>query len=268
MAGDGERPMLFDIRGRRKNVVRVVYAVLALLMGGSLFLTVGPFSIGELFNSGGGTGSATKVFDEQAERIERRLANDPKDEALLLALTRARISAGNAQVEDGAAEGSQALSSEAREDYDGAVEAWNRYLKQAGDEPNPTAAQLVAGTFFKLAESGSSSFEELESNVGIAAAAQRIAAEQRPNTGSLSALAIYEFFDGNFAAGDKAVKQTVASVPTKAEAKNVEKQLAEFRQRAKAFDKEKKRFAKAEREAGGGGEGLQNPLEGFGTIGQ
>ena len=39
---DGERRMLFDIRGRRKHVVRVVYAILAILMGASLFLVVGP----------------------------------------------------------------------------------------------------------------------------------------------------------------------------------------------------------------------------------
>ncbi len=44
---DGERRMLFDIRGRRKHVVRVVYAILALLMGASLFLVVGPFNIGQ-----------------------------------------------------------------------------------------------------------------------------------------------------------------------------------------------------------------------------
>jgi len=39
---DGERRMLFDIRGRRKNVVKVVYAILAVMMGASLFLVVGP----------------------------------------------------------------------------------------------------------------------------------------------------------------------------------------------------------------------------------
>ena len=43
MASDGgERRMLFDIRGRRKNVVKVVYAILAVLMGLSLFLVAGP----------------------------------------------------------------------------------------------------------------------------------------------------------------------------------------------------------------------------------
>jgi hypothetical protein len=267
MAGDGERRMLFDIRGRRKNVVRVVYAVLALLMGGSLFLTVGPFSIGELFDTGGSS-SATAVFDDQAERIEGRLARDPKDEALLLALTRARINAGNAEAGGAAAgEEPQPVSPEAREDFDQAEEAWNRYLNLAGEAPNPTAAQLVAATFFQLAETGSSTFEEIESNIDVAVRAQRIVAEERPNAGSLSALAIYEFFNGNFAAGDKAVKRTIASVPAKGEAKAVEKQLAEFRKNAEQFDQQRKRFAKLQKETGGG-EALQNPFEGFGGAGQ
>ena len=48
---DGERRMLFDIRGRRKHVVKVVYAILALLMGASLFLVVGPVNIGSLLGN-------------------------------------------------------------------------------------------------------------------------------------------------------------------------------------------------------------------------
>ena len=40
--------MVFDIRGRRKHVVKVVYAILALLMGASLFLVVGPVNIAGL----------------------------------------------------------------------------------------------------------------------------------------------------------------------------------------------------------------------------
>ena len=43
---DGERRMLFDIRGRRKNVVKVVYGILAVMMGASLFLVVGPVNLG------------------------------------------------------------------------------------------------------------------------------------------------------------------------------------------------------------------------------
>ena len=261
--GGGERRMVFDTRGRRKNVIRVVYAILALLMGGSLFLTVGPFSLGELFE-GGGTSDATEVFHEQAERIEGRLKKDPSDEAALLSLTRARIQAGNAQTEIDPQTGAPGIPPpQAVKDFDAALESWSRYLKQAEGDPNPAAAQLVAQTFFTLAERGSSSLSEIEENLETAVKAQRIAAEARPNIGSLSALAIYEYFNGNMAAGDKASKQAAARAVSKPEAKNAEKQLNEYRKRAKQYVTSLEQASKAEQKAGG--EQLQNPLGGFGA---
>jgi hypothetical protein len=262
MADNEERRMLFDLRGRRKNVIRVIYAALAILMGGSLFVAVGPFNLAELVGTGS-SGSADQIFDEQVERIEGRLAKDPNDEAQLLALTRARISAGNARSEIDPETGTAVATPQARADFDAALKAWERYLSQT-DEPNPIAAQLVASTFFSLAESSSAGLTEIEENVATAAAAQRIAAEERPNPGSLSSLAIYEYFAGNFAAGDRAASRAAASVPAKAEAKQVEEQMTEFRQRAKQFQKQSRQFTRAQREAGAGAEALQNPLGGFG----
>lgn len=261
MASSGERRLIFDTRGRRKHVIRVVYAILALLMGASLFLVVGPVNVGSLLGNSGSAGSASQVLDEQAERIEHRLAKSPNDEQLLLALTRARISAGNAQIEVGSETEVPTVSAAAREDFEAASQSWSRYLKQAGDEPNATAAQLVAGTFFRLAES-SASLLDAESNVAKATAAQEIAAEQRPSVGSLSTLAIYEYFAGDFAAGDRATKQAAAKAPAKAEATNIEKQLAEYRKRGKEFEKEKKQLAKAQKEVNK--EQLQNPFGGLG----
>jgi hypothetical protein len=262
MASSGERRLLFDTRGRRKHVIRVVYAILAILMGASLFLVVGPVNIGALLGNSTSGSSASQVLGEQAERIEHRLAKSPDDEKLLLALTRARINAGNAQIEAGSTGAAPTVPASAHEDFEAASQAWNRYLKQAGDEPSATTAQLVAGTFFRLAESGSTTLGEIESNVAQAAAAQRIAADQRPSLGSLSSLAIYEYFASDFAAGDRAAKQAAASAPAKAEASKVEKQLAVYRKRAAQFSKQKKKFAKARSEAGK--ESLQSPFGGLG----
>jgi hypothetical protein len=256
MASSGERRLVFDTRGKRKHVVRVVYAILALLMGGSLFLVVGPVNIGELFGNSGTTSSAGKLFDEQAERIEGRLVKDPDNEQLLLQLTRARINGGNAQIEVVSETEVPTVSTEARKDFEAGSEAWSRYLKNA-KEPSPTAAQLVAGTFFRLAESATS-LPESEENVAKATKAQKIAAEQSPSLGSLSTLAIYQYFNGEFAAGDKTAKQAAAQSSSKAEAKNIEKQLAQFRERGEKYDKQKKEVAKVQKEVGK--EQLKNPL--------
>lgn len=258
--------MLFDIRGRRRHVVRVVYAVLALLMGASLFLVVGPFSLGDLVNSG--TTDASKVLNEQAERVERKLEQDPTDEALLLALTRARIASGNALTEVDPETGVTVVTSEGKQEFARAAEAWNRYLKQT-KEPNPSAALLVARGYFGLAES-SGTFEETVSNIASAAKAQRIAAEAQPTINALTTLAIYEYYRGDFAAGDKATKEAQGMARTKAEAKEVKKQMAEFRQRGKQFETQKKEAAK--QEGAQRREALENPLggglSGGGSIGE
>ena len=89
-SGRNERRMVFDIRGRRRHVVKFVYAILALLMGASLFLVVGPVNIGSLLGTSRGTSSAASGLEEQAARVEHRLLKSPEDPDLLLSLTRAR----------------------------------------------------------------------------------------------------------------------------------------------------------------------------------
>lgn len=256
-SGGGERRLVFDTRGKRRHVVQVVYAILALLMGASLFFVVGPVNIGALIGNSPSTSSAATSLQEQAERIEKRLAKNPGDEQQLLALTRARIGAGNAQLEGGLEGETPTLPPAARREYEIALQAWNRYLKLAGGEPSASAAQLVAVTYFNLAERGSTSFEEIQSNVSTAASAQQIVTEKQPSLGSFSQLAIYRYFEGSLAAGDKATKQAAAKATTKAEAKGVEKQLAEYRKRAVKFHQSLKTAEKQARKAGR--EQLQKP---------
>jgi hypothetical protein len=259
--------MLFDIRGRRKHVVRVVYAILALLMGASLFLVVGPFSVGNLIGNGSST-SAAKVLQEQAERTEQKLRREPENEALLLALTRSRISAGNSLTEVNSETGATVLTPEGRQELQRGVEAWGSYLKEA-KEPRANTALLVSQGYFSLAEA-SSGLEEVVENLEGAAKTQRIAAKAQPTINSLTTLAIYEYYAGNFAAGDKAVSEAEAKAPSKAEAKEIGKQMAEYRKRGKEFEKGKKEAEKEE--AKFGKERLQNPLGGLsgssGSLGE
>lgn len=260
MAKDGERRMLFDTRGRRKNVIRVVYAVLALLMGTSLFFVVGPVNIGEIIGNSAST-EASEVFDEQAEGIERKLEAEPSnEEQLLIQLTRARINAGNSLVIVEPGELTREVPREAEDEYEKAAEAWERYLADV-DEANPALAQLVAATFFQLAESDTST-RSAEEHIAQATEAQRIATAARPSVGALSTLAYYEYFDGNFKAGDEAKRRAEGMVANKQEAKAVEAQLKELRKNAKQFTQRKKQLAKVEEEANqqGGGQGAGNPF--------
>jgi len=254
--------MLFDIRGRRRHVVRVVYAILALLMGASLFLVVGPFNIGNLVGSSGST-NASQALNEQAKRIELKLRTEPDNEDLLTALTRTRIAAGNALTEVSPETGAKILAPEGQQEFEQAAATWDRYLEQA-NSVSASVAPLMASAFFTLAET-SSGFEEVVANIDEAAATQNLAAEARPTVNSLSTLAIYEYYAGNFEAGDEAAKKAAAKAP-KAEAKEVKKKIAQWRPRAKSFQQQKQEFAEQEKKQGK--EALKNPFSGLGGVGE
>lgn len=250
--------MLFDIRGRRKHVVRVVYAILALLMGASLFLVVGPFNVGNLINNTE-TSNAGKVLQEQAQRLEAKLQREPESQAVLASLTRTHLAAGNAFSETSSESATPILLPEGRRELEEATVTWKQYLKQA-DSVDPTLATLVARGYFSLAES-SAGLEEAIGNVKKAADAQSLAAEGQPTLNSLTTLAIYAYYAGDFSAGDKAAKQAEAEAP-KAKVKEVEKLMGQYRKRGKEFEAQKKEFAKVEKEEGK--EALKNPFGGLG----
>lgn len=250
--------MLFDVRGKRRHVIRVVYAILALLMGASLFLVVGPFNIANLIG-GSATTETAKVLVEQAERAEAKASREPDNPNLLLSVARTRVAAGNVQAETNPQTGQPELTPEAAASYEKAAEAWSLYLKKT-EEPSPSGAALMAGAFFTLAENQGEA-QAIEESIEDAAEAQRIAAEAQPSVGTLTTLAIYEYFDGNFAAGDKAAKEAQAKAPA-AQSKEIKKQMAEYRQAGESWEKQKKSFAKTEKAQGK--ESLENPFGGLG----
>ena len=258
MAQGGERRMLFDIRGRRRHVVRVVYAILALLMGASLFLVVGPFNVANLINNGSTT-SPADVLQEQVERQEAKLRREPENEAVMAGLVRSHLGTANALSEKDPATGATILTPEGHQELEAASKTWNQYLKQT-DSPNPTVAALMANGYAGLAETSSSN-EEAKEFIGKAAETQNLAAEGQPTVNSLSTLALFQYFAGDFAAGDQASREATDAAP-KAERKEVKKQTAEFRKRGKEFAQQSKEAAKTEKEQGK--ESLKNP---FGELG-
>jgi hypothetical protein len=260
-SGGKEHRMLFDLRGRRRNVVKVVYAVLAVLMGLSLFLVTGSNTLSNLFGGGGGGNTAGKVAEEQAERIERKLVKDPEDPELLLGLTRARLSAANGTLTVNPETGEAAATVETRQQYEKASQAWSEYL-EATNEPSPGGAQLVAPALFQLAQI-SRTPNEIVANMNAAADAQQIVVEQRPNLSTLSNYAIYRTFTFEYGAAQKAADEVAKLTTSKFERENFENQLEEQTKAAKEFQKGLAQAKKEER-SGSGKESLENPLPGLG----
>jgi hypothetical protein len=260
-----EHRMVFDIRGKRKNVVKVVYGILALLMGLSLLLVVGPAPLADIFGIEDQVSQANEQFEDQAERIEVKLKKEPTDPDLLLALTKARVNAGNALAEANPQTGEPVITVEGRQQYAQASSVWSEYLK-ATDEPASNGAQIMANTLFSLASTSSSS-AEAESNVRAAAEAQQIFAEQRPSIGSLSTQALYMLYAFQYKAAEAVLEEAKKFATSKFQRQQLEDQFEEIRKQAKAFEKqvkEEKTLEKAvqQGEASQANEGgaIQNPF--------
>jgi hypothetical protein len=260
--------MLFDLRGgHRGKVVKIVYALLAVLMGLSLFLVVGGLNIAELFNGSNGSGEAAKAYEEQAERIEVKLKKEPDAPNLLEALTRAQLNAGNAQVTVEPS-GQRQVSTDAAQEYQKAYQTWSEYLKATKD-PDSGLALLVAPMLLQLAEL-STSYPQADTRLESASEAQQIVAKQRPSVNAWTTLAFYSYFtDPELAEKARAEANKLA---TKSEREAIDKQLDEFKKNADRYRGEKAKAEKAEKEAakagGGGGAGTvpggENPLGGLG----
>jgi hypothetical protein len=256
---DGERRMVFDTGGRRRGVVKVVYAILAILMGFSLLLVVGPAPLQDLFGVKDSVSSAADQFEEQAERTEHKLKKNPESPELLLTLTRARINAGNSLAESNPETGQVLYSPESVQQLQAASESWSKYLK-ATDEPNAGGAQVAAQALFGLAQN-SRTGAEAEGNVRGAAQAQQIVAEARPSLGSLSTLAIYRLYSFDYKGAAEAQKKAATYASTKFERENLGNELDQIGKRAHEFEKQLAEIEKEAKKARAKGEpSVANPL--------
>ena len=260
--GDNEHRMLFDLRGKRRNLVKVVYGTLAVLMGLSLFLVIGGFNIAELFNDSSSTGNAAETYEDQAQRIEVKLRKDPQDTDLLASLTRAQLNAGNSYVEV-QSNGARQMTPEALQQYQLASDTWSKYLEST-DKVNGGVALLMAPTLLSLAEF-SRTFPEILANLKAAVNAQTIVAEQRPNVNSYTTLALYTYFTGEFAAAEEAREEAKKLARSKPEREAIDKQLDETKKRAEAFEKEVERSERRSEKAAAEG-GSPESLEGAGPL--
>lgn len=254
-SGGKENRMVFDIRGRRKNVVRVVYAVLAVLMGLSLFLVVGGFSLGELF-TGGGSGSAAKPFEEQAEQIEVKLRKEPENSDLLVGLTRTQINAAN-QLYNVSSSGEQEVTPETLEQLQLASNSWSRYLKATENKPALGLAQLMAPNFLVLANYART-VPEAQIDVEAAAEAEKFVADKQPSLNSLTTLAFYTAILGEFDKARKLADEAKKFANTKEEREAVDAGLESYEKIGKKFQAFVKKSEKLEKQTGGGKQQLES----------
>jgi len=267
-SGGKEHRMLFDIRGKRRHVVKVVYAVLALLMGLSLFLVTGAVNLTGLIGGGNEAGSAVAGLEEQSERIERKLVKEPENADLLVALTKSQINVARNLVNLVEVEGRAVPepTSESRAEMQRASESWSKYL-EATQKPSAGAASIVAPALYEFGLQGQTP-QEIETSMKAAADAQQIVVDERQDLGSWSSLAIYRYLALEFAPAEKAEDEAKKLTTSKFERENLENQLEETAQGAREFQKQIQAQEKANKGAGKAQlENLENPFGGLGGGG-
>jgi hypothetical protein len=251
--------MVFDLRGKRKRLVQVVYALLALLMTTSLFFVVGPVNLDSLI---GGGGTSSTNFDDQAQAVEQKLAKDPKNAKLLAADVRARYTAGSSQVQTDPSTGQASVSQGAIDDFNRAGDAWLRYLKVSGDKPNPTVAAFAVKAFTSTLTTGAS-LVEVTSNLNSAVDAQKIIVGARPSLGSYATLAQLAYFAGDTTTADQAAQNALQKAPA-AQRSSVKQTIAQYKQVGDQIQKQVKTAEKAAKSnPGAAKQALQNPLGGL-----
>jgi hypothetical protein len=258
--------VLFDLRGKRRRFIQVIYAALAVLMGGGLIL----FGIGGDVSGGlldglgvGGGGGGDTGFEDQIEDAEKRVAANPQDTDALLELVKLNYSAGNQQLEVDEATGQPiGVPPEAAESYQRTADAWDRYLKVAPKQPNQGAASTTSQAYFYLAVSATSASEAV-ANLKGAAEAERVVAEATPEVGPLTALARYLYLAGDAAGAEQAKQQALAAAGP--QRSRVNQELKAAQQQGEALAKEAERAQKEAQQGGGatggGAAGGANPLQ-------
>ena len=228
---------------------------------------VGPFATADSTGQGGANHRVPTLFEKRAAKLEGRLAERPEDKRLLLAVMRAWMAAGSDQVSEVRFSG-KPFPSAVSEDFESGLRAWNRYLQRTGGKASVEIAEQAGGAFFDLVEIGSEDPAQATANAAGAVRALRIACRQKGELFNLSNLAIYEYFNGEMAAGDKTAGEAAASVAhqkgegaiTPAE---VIEQLDEYKARGEKFVQRVKRGTRALEESGE--EELEAPIKGYGS---
>ena len=136
--------MLFDLKGRRKRLMQVVYVMLAILFGGGLVLFgVGGNVSGGLIDAFKGEGDVdNSAFNDIVERAERSAARNPDNPNAQLALLRAQFNFASSPA--GSDPETGALTDRGQQAIIEVVQSWERYKKLEPEKIDPSGAAFAA----------------------------------------------------------------------------------------------------------------------------
>ena len=193
--------MLFDLKGRRKRVVQVVYLFLAILMGGGLVL----FGIGgdvsgglfDAFSDRGGSGN--QIVEDRIEDNEEAVEKDPEDKEALEELARDWYQLARAEADPNTGQ----FTEEGLERLQNADEAWQQYLAVEDRKPDAALASLMTQAYGPTALN----------QPADAARAAEIVTEENPSAQAYLQLVTYASLAGQKRKADLAGEKAVELAP-------------------------------------------------------
>jgi tetratricopeptide (TPR) repeat protein len=249
--------MLFELAGKRKRLIQVIYVCLA----GLMFIALVGFGIGGATSGGifdalgiGGSGTPSNPqYDQQIERAQQTLADKPNDEKALLLLARTNFLAAQAAVEVDD-QGRQTITADALQDYQAATAAWERYLKTDPKQPDDSVAPLMIQAYIASASNAPTS---LENDINQAFKAAQIVADARPSLGSDTQLASYAYLAGEDKIAAEAEQRALAAAPDSSTKSQIKAQFAQAKKQGAQIAQSLKQNAPDQSQ-------LQDPLGGLG----
>lgn len=251
--------MLFDLQGKRKRVIQVIYTFLALLLGiGLVGLGIGGSANGGIFDAlglGGSGSSGDSQFSSEIDDANAKLETDPNNAAALLSLARYSYLSGQQSLEVDEA-GNQTLSDESLSKFEDSTTAWEQYLEANKGKPDDSVAGLVLQAYSSLAFSQSDPVLVSRTLDGGLVAAQ-IVAEARPSPNAWLQVADFAYLSGDTKAGDEAARQALKSA-NEADREAVQAQLDQVKKQGEAVQKQ------LEATQGASQQDLEDPLGSLG----
>ncbi len=150
----------------------------------------------DAINDTGGGGSGNSLLQKQADTLEKRAQQNPRDAATWgkLARTQFQLAAGTIDQNTGQ------YSKEGKQDLVAAGVSWDRYIALT-EKPDPAIAALMVQAYIQL------------NNAAKAADAQEIVTAARPNRNAYLALAKLAYAAGQTRKGDLAAAKALADTP-------------------------------------------------------
>jgi hypothetical protein len=254
--------VLFDLRGKRRRVVQVVFAMLALLfldgfLGFGIGVGGGPGGIFDALgiSNNSSSGSSTAVFQDKIDKANTELAKNPKDAHALLTVASNEYLIGKSGVSQDPSTGQISVTNDGHTHLGNAADAWSKYLKANKGKPDTAVAAEMVTAYIVLNDAQG------------AISSQRIIAEDQPSFNSYGTLAQFEYLTGKVSAGDADAKKALSEA-SKSQRKSAKTQLDQLRKQGLKVQKQQKQ---AQKQSGGtattpGSNPLQNPFSGLGAT--